>query len=154
MIVTPSTTSIVENLDVNPGYQLWLATHALQRTLNRGLDSLRLTFVQFFVLDAVSRLAVEHESVSQAQVCRFCSMDPNMISQVARTLEKKGLLVRADNPSDRRAYVLTLTAVGEILIIAAREKVKPLVESFFAPVGERQLELTDILREVMAAAEV
>jgi len=153
MTVKQSSAVSSVNLDSNPGYQLWLAANSLQRALRKGLEPFHLTFVQYFVLAAVSRLSVEHEEVSQAQVCRFCGTDPNMTSTVARTLEKKGLLKRSANSTDRRAHNLTLTLPGETLVIAARERLLPLSESFFGPLGDRQSELADMLRQVVTAAE-
>ncbi len=143
----------IEDLSTNTGYQLWLATNCLQRILRSGLAPLRLTFVQFLVLDGVSLLSAVGEAVSQSEVCGFCSTDPNMTSQVVRALEQKALLKRSANPSDGRSLNLSLTPAGETLLIAARERLKPLIQAFFAPLGDRQQELTEMLRLVLDAAE-
>jgi DNA-binding MarR family transcriptional regulator len=141
-----------DSLDAYPGYQLWLAANSLQRAFHRRLAPLELTFVQFFVLGAVSRLAKD-QAVSQAQVCRFCGMDPNMISQVARTLEGKGLLKRSVHPSDRRAHDLALTPAGEALHVVARERLRPLDAAYFAPLTGRRAEFAAMLRDLIVADE-
>lgn len=141
------------SLEANTGYRLWLAANSLQRALRRGLVPLRLTFVQYFALAAVSRLNALHNACSQAQVCRFCGMDPNMLSQVVKTLERKGLLERSENVADRRAFRLALTPAGETLVIAGRERLVPIHASFFAPLGEREPVLDEMLRLVLAQAE-
>jgi len=148
----PSTVGF-PSLDANTSYQLWLAANCLQRAFRKGLVPLRLTFVQFFVLAAVSRITAEQEASSQAEVCRFCDMDANMISQVVKAMAAKGLLIRSESRTDRRVFNLTLTPVGETLLIAAHERMLPISASFFAPLGERRLELTEMLRRVLAAQE-
>lgn len=137
--------------EANVGYQLWLATNAMIRVHQRTLEPLMLTFVQFLILSAVFRLDSPHTNVRQSDICAFCGTDPNMTSQVVRTLVKKGMLERGSNPSDRRAYALTITPAGKTLVVAARERLREPVEALLAPLGDRQTEFIELLRGIIAA---
>lgn len=127
----------------NPAYQLWLATNAWQRQVRKALSPLDLTFVQFTVLASISKLSMP---VCQADICRFGSLDPNMASTVVRSMELKDLIRRAPHPSDRRARALVLTPKGEGLLRQARTLIRPVSESFFAPLGEERADLVRLLR--------
>lgn len=142
-----------QDLDRNPGYQLWLATNAWQRIVRKALDPLHLTYVQFVLLASVDILRLEGDRVTQAQVSRFAATDENMTSQVIRSLAERGLLVRGEHPSDARARCLSLTPAGEALIREAKAAVKPARETFFSPLGERATDLADLLREIADKSE-
>lgn len=142
-----------DELRENPGYQLWLVTNAWQRSLRRALHPLGLTHVQFAVLASVARLQGGTSLVTQSDVCRVGSLDPNMASDVVRSLEARGLLVRLDHPSDRRAHRLELSEEGERLFHDGREAVKPVKEAFFAPLGDDGKRLAAMLEKLVEAAE-
>lgn len=140
------------DLDENPSYQLWLASNAWSRLFRKALEPLGLTHVQYVVLGSVRRLAHEGESVSQADVCRFASIDRNMASQVVRSLEERGLLVRQPDPKDRRAFRVEATTEGARLFDQARAQVTPLIDAFFSPLGEEKRDLARMLRSVVGAS--
>ncbi len=147
MITTP------EELRENPGYQLWLVTNAWQRALRRVLHPLGLTHVQFAVLASVARLQGGTSLVTQSDVCRVGSLDPNMASDVVRSLESRKLLVRKEHPNDRRAQRLELTEEGERLFHEGRAAVTPVKETFFAPLGDDARRLAAMLEKLVEAAE-
>jgi DNA-binding MarR family transcriptional regulator len=133
------------DLRENPAYQLWLATNSWQRQVRRALEPLGLTHVQYTVLAATRRLGCDDQPVTQADVCRFGSLDPNMASQVVRSLENKGLLQRLPHPTDGRAQQLVLQPAGAELLERAKSAVMPVSKGFFAPLGEQQRELARML---------
>lgn len=135
----------------SPGYQLWVATNAWQRLVRTGLEPLGVTHVQHAVMAAVRRLRTESEPVTQVDVCRFASLDPNMVSQVVRSLESRGLLSRLPHPTDGRANHLELTESGEQLSDECKQAIKPLIEAFFAPLGDDKKELARMLRVITSA---
>jgi DNA-binding MarR family transcriptional regulator len=135
-------------LNEMPGYQLWLATNRWQRMLRKVLEPLGITHVQYIVLVAIRRLAEKDEYVTQAAVCRFGALDPNMASEVIRSLEKKELVIRAPHPEDGRAMTLTMTPAGTVLSNQAREDIRPLIKEFFAPLGEDRTLLACLLKRL------
>ena len=130
----------------SPAYQLWLATNAWQRLIRKALQPLDLTFVQFTVLASISKMNLP--SVSQAEVCRFATIDPNMASSVVRSLEEKGFIERKPNLLDRRAHSLELTPKGSALLQEAKALIRPMSEKFFAPLGDERIELARMLRTI------
>jgi DNA-binding MarR family transcriptional regulator len=137
----------------NPGYQLWVVTNAWQRSIRRVLQPLGLTHVQFSVLAAVARLCHAADVVTQAEVCRWGSLDANMASDVVRSLESRGLLVRLEHPTDRRAHRLELTDSGQELFATARAAITPVKEAFFSPLGEDGKQLAAMLEKLVQAAD-
>lgn len=131
-------------LQENPAYQLWLATNAWQRVVRRALQPVGLTHAQHVVLKAVWILG-DQQCVTQADVCRFASLDPNMASEVVRSLVQKGFLERREHPSDRRAHRLDLTPEGEHILKEVKRIAKPVSDAFFAPLGEQRKDLAKML---------
>jgi DNA-binding MarR family transcriptional regulator len=142
-----------QDLDRNPGYQLWLATNSFQRLIRKALEPVHLTYVQFVLMASIDLLREENASVTQAEVSRCAATDENMTSQVIRTLAERNLLVRLEHPTDARARCLELTPLGETLLAEARAVVKPARDKFFEPLGDRTTLLADLLREVVASHE-
>ncbi|HVT10625.1 MAG TPA: winged helix DNA-binding protein [Fimbriimonadaceae bacterium] len=142
-----------QDLERNPGYQLWLATNAWQRIVRKALEPLHLTYVQFVLMASVDVLSLEGDCVTQAQVARFAATDENMTSQVIRSLAERGLLVRVEHPTDARARCLSLTDSGKSLLYEGKALVKPVRERFFEPLGERAVDLAQLLREVVDALD-
>lgn len=145
-------TSTPDELRENPGYQLWLVTNAWQRALRKALHPLGLTHVQFAVLASVARLQGGTSLVTQSDVCRAGSLDPNMASDVVRSLESRGWVSRREHPSDRRAHRLELTAEGERMYHEGRAVVMPVKEAFFAPLGDQESKRLAAMLETLARA--
>lgn len=142
-----------DELRENPGYQLWLVTNAWQRSLRRVLHPLGLTHVQFAVLSSVARLQGGTSLVTQSEICRVGSLDPNMASDVVRSLESRGLVERREHPNDRRAHRIVLTEKGEQLYHEGRAALMPVKEAFFAPLGDDGRTLAAMLERLVQAAE-
>lgn len=138
-------------LNESPAYQLWLATNSWQRALRKALQPLGLTHVQYTVLASVSVLSEEDAVVTQTEVCRFGSLDPNMVSEVVGYLVNRELMARMEHPTDRRARQLQLTPEGRELLERARTAAKPVVDAFFAPLGEERKELARMLGVIAKA---
>lgn len=135
-----------EDVEASPGYQLWLATNAWQRAIRRALEPFGLTHVQFVILASIDFFTKMDQQPSQVDVSRFADLDVNMTSQVLRSLEERGLVVRSDSPTDRRAHLLGLTELGDALRKEARAAVIPAKDAFLRPLGSRVDELAELLK--------
>ena len=140
-------------LSESPTYQLWLATNSWQRVLRRALQPLGVTHVQYTILASVSLLGSEGEVVTQTDVCRFGSLDPNMVSEVVGCLVNRHLISRLEHPTDRRARRLELTEEGRELVTRAKSAIQPLMTEFFAPLGEESKSLARMLGKLAAASK-
>ena len=118
-----------------PGFLLWHATLRWQREVAAALGPLGLTHVQFVLLACTYWLNRQGLDPSQAKVARQAGTDVKMTSQVVRTLEAKGLIVREVDPADSRARRLRVTAAGAELAPRAMAAVERADAAFFAPVS-------------------
>jgi DNA-binding MarR family transcriptional regulator len=118
----------------SPGFLLWKTTLAWQRQVTAALAPLDLTHVQFVLLACAWWLGSQGEQPSQARLAEQAGTDVKMTSQVVRTLERKGLLERAVDPSDSRARRLAPTARGAALAPRAIQAVEEVDRRFFASV--------------------
>lgn len=120
----------------SPGFLLWHATLRWQRMVTAALAPLDLTHVQFVLLASAWWLNRSGDAPKQVQVARQAGTDVKMASQVVRSLERKGLLVREADPVDTRAKRLRVTDRGAKLAIDAIGAVESADAEFFADVDE------------------
>ncbi|PKV87576.1 MarR family winged helix-turn-helix transcriptional regulator [Streptomyces sp. TLI_146] len=118
----------------SPGFLLWHATLRWQRGVTAALTPLGLTHVQFVLLACTWWLNGQGEHPNQLAVARQAGTDVKMTSQVVRTLEGKGLLVRETDLADTRAKRLRVTEAGAELAPRAIAAVEAVDAEFFRPV--------------------
>ncbi|GAA2031649.1 MarR family transcriptional regulator [Catenulispora yoronensis] len=121
----------------HPGFLLWRVTLDWQRAVAAVLGPLGLTHVQFVLLACTYWLNEQGLHPNQSTVAEQAATDVKMTSQVVRTLEAKGLLVREPDPADSRAKCLRVTPAGAELAPRAMAAVEQADAEFFAPVAQR-----------------
>lgn len=135
----------------SPGFLMWRATLRWQRTIATALGPVGLTHVQFVLLASVWWLSEQAGSTrqlpSQRAVAEHADTDVMMTSQVLRTLERRGLLTRAGDPTDARVKRLTVTQDGRRLTEQAITLVERSDASFFDHV-QPCTPLLDLLRQL------
>jgi DNA-binding MarR family transcriptional regulator len=139
----------------HPGFLLWRVTLRWQREIAAVLAPLDLTHVQFVLLACTYWLNDQGLAPNQATVAEQAGTDVKMTSQVIRTLEAKGLITRAVDPSDSRARRLRVTAAGADLAPRAMAAVEAADAAFFDPVshGDAVSMLSRLARIEGAGAE-
>jgi DNA-binding MarR family transcriptional regulator len=130
------------------GFLLWQVAHAWQRRAAEALSGAGLTYMQFVLLACLGWLARDREDVTQIQLAEFCKIDPMMVSQVIRLMEKKRLVARREHPTDTRAKRLSITKKGAQILTRALPIVEDAADAFFAPASTG---LTSSLRLVHEA---
>ena len=135
----------------SPAYLLWLVNNAWQREVRRQLEPWDLTHVQFFVMSSIEKLGAADTCLSQAEVARFLDIDENMTSQVIRSLEQRGMVVRSAHDSDRRARSLTLTEEGLRITLEARTAVRDASAKFYARLGSDEAAFVALLTQLLTA---
>jgi len=128
----------------SPGFLLWHATLRWQRAIAEALAPLDLTHVQFVLLACAWWLNHQGKHPSQVELASFAGTDVKMTSQVVRSLERKGLVERRTDATDRRALRIDVTARGARLAPDAIEAVESVDTSFFGAV--REAEAVRVLR--------
>ena len=121
-----------EGPHASPGFRLWQQHQAWQRMLNAALAPLGLTQPQFSVLAVIAWLSREDADVTQADLCRFASLERMAVSQIARKLGTLDFIRRAPSSRDGRAITLALTPAGRDVLASALPLVEDADGKFFA----------------------
>ena len=124
----------------SPGFLLWRATLRWQRAITATLAPFELTHVQFVLLASAWWLNGHGESPNQLAIARHAGTDVKMTSEVLRSLERKGMIARAIDPSDTRAKHVLVTPRGSELAPTVIAAVEQTDAGFFAGVAD-----TDVL---------
>lgn len=135
----------------SPGFLLWRATLAWQRTMRSALVPHDLTHVQFVLLASTWWLEEHGGPPSQQRLAAQAGTDPMMTSQVLRKLEGRGLVSREPDPADARARLLTVTADGRSLLTGAMADVERADAEYFAALGDDHDQVVAALARMVAA---
>ncbi|WP_136707507.1 MarR family transcriptional regulator [Agromyces sp. H66] len=136
-----------DDASASPGLLLWRVTNAWQSAQRHALAPFELTHVQFVLLASLTWLEAD-EPVTQADLAEHAGTDRMMTSQVLRTLEEKGLVVRAPHPRDARARALSATDAGADLANRANAAVEATDRAFFGRLGDDAGAFSDALRRL------
>ncbi len=132
------------------GYRIWMLRHAWTRRLEAVLQETELTHMQFFLLRATEHVVNRGEVPSQTRLSGRLHIDRMTASKVLRTLEAKGLVVRAVHPDDPRANSVALTEAGTALLRRATRLAVTEQNRFFGRLGaERKAEFSAMLDELL-----
>ncbi len=127
------------------GYNLRRAQVSLFQGLQTVLAQFDVTPGQFGVLYLIHR----NPGASQSDLGAALGIDRSSMVAVIDRLEKRGLVVRAPSPEDRRSYALQLSANGEEVV----RRMVPLVEQHDRAIARllsdaEQAELLGLLRRI------
>lgn len=100
------------NADDALGFVINAVARKFSQLFNTRFKAFDITSEQWAILSKL----IEHNGISQRELSSIVEKDPNNITRLLDQLEKKGLVKRANHPSDRRSYVLYVTERGEQLI--------------------------------------
>lgn len=90
------------------------------------------SFAQFLALMAIQCCP----DASQKSIVDFMALTPAAVSRIVDSLVERSLIVREEDPQNRRAHRIRLTDAGEKALLASKETLMPLVT-------ERLKKLTD-----------
>lgn len=127
------------NMDKSLGFLLTRAGMAMKVEFHRQLKPYDITIEQWGVLNRLG----EQDGVTQKNVAERTTKDQPNTARILDKLEKKGLSRRANDPKDRRAFLIFLTDKGRVL----REKIIPISNQLNkdASMGMSKKELSDLL---------
>jgi MarR family transcriptional regulator, organic hydroperoxide resistance regulator len=113
------------------GAVLELVATKWQAQLRAALTPLDLTTAQFRLLVATAWLNATSSGVRQSDIAAHAGADTVMTSEVLRTLESRGLVIRSPHPTDRRAKSIEVTVLGGALADRASRLVDAVEAKFF-----------------------
>lgn len=96
-----------------------------------------ISYDQWCVLHAVA----DEAGISQVDIAAATKKEPASISRILNILEKKGLIDRLDNPSNRRAKRIFLTNSGEGLESKATTTFNQIAALGFKDIHPREINL-------------
>ncbi|MBL0871202.1 MAG: MarR family transcriptional regulator [Phycisphaerales bacterium] len=125
--------------------QLARTHRALSTALVRNTIGLQLSFGQVVVLLALARSG----TVRQHELAKILSTTKSNVVQLIDGLMELNLIVREQDPSDRRANLITLTSAGQAAAKAINAPTDELTKRLSDRLGgQRMVEIVDWLREV------
>lgn len=132
------------------GFNLRRAHNAVSQAFQAAMARFDITPGQFGVL----YLILQNTGLSQSELGNALGIDRSTMVAVIDRLEKRGLVVRAPSPSDRRSYALRLSDSGEALV----NDMLPCVQQHDATLAsglteDEQRTLVSLLQRVSAQAE-
>jgi len=137
--------------DESPGFSLWQVSNMWQRRINAGLIPLGLTHAQFVLLATLAWHARPAGCITQVELASLAQTDVMMTSNVLRTLEKKGLILRNPHPVDTRAKSLSVTETGRSLVAKAIQVVEKIDADFFHPLHGELASFNRFLQTLISA---
>jgi DNA-binding MarR family transcriptional regulator len=137
------------------GYTLLHAAQVWRTEAGAALGPHELTVPQFLlVMELYRRHRHDWPPMTQAEVALRLGMDANTASQIARGLERRGLILRSRHPDDARARALILTAAGVSRATAASESARAFNDLFFSSLtDEQQHQLGTLLETITSSSE-
>lgn len=98
---------------------------------------------------AVLAVVAENARPSQRELSEFLRLDPSQVVALVDDLEKRGLVAREQDPRDRRAKVIVVTAAGRAAFASARRAAATAERRLHGALSahERAL-LSDMLRRI------
>jgi DNA-binding MarR family transcriptional regulator len=117
------------------GHLVWRVAVKWRAELDRALAPFGLTSAQYGVLASLYGMSMWGAQPSQRALAEFVGFGPMFVSNLARALERAGLVERRSDESDPRALQLKLTARGVEVVQAARAIVVDLEERRLGVLG-------------------
>src|SRR6476646_6136074 len=119
------------------GYLIWHLSTKWRVAVDRALNRLGLTHAHYLVLGSLDEFSRSGAKPSQRELADFAGLEVMYVSKLVRGLERSGLLRRADNPEDPRAFQLELTTRGADLVVQAATVMRKLSDQLLRPIGGR-----------------
>lgn len=103
---------------------------------------------EFFFLQRVYELSRDG-GVRISHLRDSMSMTMPAVSQLVRTLEEKGLVLRENAPKDRRVTLVTVTEKGEQILTDSQEQFNQMLNRLIERYGPKELEhLIEMLKRL------
>jgi len=124
-------------------FEIGETAHSLRKAFDRLAVGLGVTRAQWKVLFKLTRTP----GLRQVELADMLDLEPITLCRIVDRLEEAGLVERARDPEDRRAWRLHVTAQAQPLVEKLRAIGNVLVERAFAGIDPKEIETT---RQVLA----
>ena len=128
---------------------VWWTGQILKKHANRFFRKYNSSDIQFNIL---MQLKVEERPLNQQELSERLFVDKSNLTGVAGRMEEAGLIERADDPTDKRAYRLHLTAAGRQALAAMEEPYWEEVMGIMRQFSVKEVQgLTDLMRRMQVS---
>lgn len=129
------------------GRSIYLTAQTMRNYLERTLKPYGLTGEQFHLLKNMDIT----QGRPQSELCELVEKSPANITRILDRLAKKNLVIRQDNPNDRRSSLVFQTENGQLLVA----EVTDLLSSFSAEIekGIKPKELA-LFKKVLSQIDI
>ncbi len=117
-------------------YLLARIFYAMRQKSEDALRPHNLTPMQFTILDSLKRW----NGLSSAELSRRFRVTPQTMGEMVGNLERRSLIARVQDPSNRRALRLSLTDAGEKLLDACETEMQAIEARMFEQMSARDVE--------------
>ena len=118
-------------------YLVHVLTHATRTRLDAALAGLGVSSFHFTILSVI----VRNEGLSSARLSRRFHVTPQAMGETVLMLEKKGLVVRTEDPANRKALHLGVSAEGRALVSKAEAVVAGFEQDLFTGQDTKDIEI-------------
>jgi len=119
-------------------FEIGETAHALRRAFDRRAVGLGVTRAQWKVLFKLTRTP----ELRQIELADILEIEPITLTRIIDRLEEAGLVERARDPDDRRAWRLHVTAKAQPLIAKLRGVADEMISEAFAGIDAKDIEIT------------
>ena len=125
-------------------YLVHVVTHATRARLDADLAPHGLSSFQFTVLSVIAH----NDGLSSSNLSRRFHVTPQAMGEVVLLLERKGMILRTENPKNRKVLHLSLTSAGLATWRAAAILVERFEQTMFAGRTDSELQ---VMRDALSA---
>ena len=118
-------------------FEISETAHALRKAFDRRAVGLGVTRAQWKVLFRLNR----QPGLRQIELADMLDIEPITLSRIVDRLEESGLVERAADPADRRAWRLHITARALPLVEKLRGIADEMVADAFAGIDPKDIEI-------------
>jgi DNA-binding MarR family transcriptional regulator len=126
-------------------YLVHVLTHATRTKLDDALRHLELSSFQYTILSVLAR----NDKLSSSRLSQRFHVTPQTMGEAILLLEKRGLIERREDPSNRKALLLSLSRSGQAACKEGDAIVARLERTIFASCSTAEL---DTLRTTVSKA--
>ncbi len=117
-------------------YLLARIFYAMRQKSEDALKPHNLTPMQFTILSSLKRW----DGLSSAELSRRFGVTPQTMGEMIGNLERRALIARVQDPSNRRALRLSLTEAGDRLFSTCEAAMQAVEDGMFEDMPARELE--------------
>ena len=135
----------------NLSYLLIKASKQLKNKLDNELKRFDITAAQFSVMNQIKS---SKEPITAAEIAQRLGSDRPTISEIINRLEKKGMIVKLDNPKDKRSFYLQISEKSSQFVDEITKITDQLNDNIFSIYSQEEAnQLAKMLHQLLESTE-